>query len=226
MEEIGSYLEKICDLPEDFHEAGVMTSPVLKTIFRLASSTHIKASAETGCGKSTLLLSWLSDSHTVFSLEAYGSIPAKSYQNVQTSELLNEDAVHFVLGPSQRTLPKHSFSQNLQFALIDGPHGFPFPMLEYYYLYPALEEGGVLVIDDIHIPTVRWLHDFLTEDAMFNLVEIVDHTSFFRRTSAPTFNPIGDDWWLQSYNANRLDNSRSISDRLSLARGFIARLLR
>jgi len=203
-----------------------MTSSVLKAIFRLASEMEIESSAETGCGKSTLLLSWLSRSHTVFTLESYGSVPARSYQNVQSSELLNEDAVHFVLGPSQRTLPKHSFSRNLQFALIDGPHGFPFPMLEYYYLYPALEENGLLVIDDIHIPTVRWLHDFVAEDEMFELVEIVEQTSFFRRTKCPTFNPVGDDWWLQSYNSNRLDDSRSGPVKPSLTRRFLARLMR
>jgi len=97
----------------------------------------------------------------------------------------------------------------VQLALIDGPHGFPFPFLEYYYFYPTLEQEGLLIVDDIHIPTTRWLHEFLIEDEMFRHVETVGHTSFFRRTAHPVFNPYGDDWWLQGYNANRFDCSVS-----------------
>jgi hypothetical protein len=41
---------------------------------------------------------------------------------------------------------------------------------------------------------------FLKEDAMFELVELVRTTAFFRRTGAATRDPFGDGWWLQSYN--------------------------
>ncbi len=36
---------------------------------------------------------------------------------------------------------------------------------------------------------------------MFELVEVVDTTAFFRRTTAETFDPYCDGWWLQKYNA-------------------------
>ena len=42
-------------------------------------------------------------------------------------------------------------------------------------------------------------HTFLAEDDMFTL-EHVANTAFFVRTSAPTFLPLGDGWWLQRYN--------------------------
>lgn len=35
-------------------------------------------------------------------------------------------------GPTQAPLPGHAFTHRLQLALIDGPHGCPFPNLEYY----------------------------------------------------------------------------------------------
>lgn len=225
MKSTDGYLKEISELPDDFHEAGVMTAPVLRAIFHYASAIKVQNSMETGCGKSTLLLSWLSSSHTVFTLESYGSIPCESYQNVLKSELLNRTSVNFVLGPSQVTVPNHKFSTSLELALIDGPHGFPFPILEYYYIYPSMEDGALLIVDDIHIPTVRWLHDFLKEDDMFELIEVVEHTAFFRRTSSPTFNPFGDDWWLQTYNANRLNRERSQSNMLSLPRRMLKRLL-
>ena len=197
-------LEQICDLPSDFHEAGVMTPAVLRALHHHASSLRIDRSVETGCGKSTLLLSWLSEAHAVFTLAGYGDLPCRSYHNVRSSPLLRSDAVEFVLGPTQQTLGREALYP-IQLALIDGPHGFPFPMLEYYAIYPALQPGGLLIIDDVHIPTVAWLRDFLAEDRMFELVEQVGQTAFFRRTSAPTFNPLGDDWWLQNYNRNRFE---------------------
>lgn len=184
-----------------------MTPPVLEALHHHASGVSLRRSVETGCGKSTLLLSWLSESHTVFTLDKYGDVPCESFENVRDSSLLKQNSVEFVLGPSQRTVPEYPFHSSLQLALLDGPHGFPFPMLEYYYIYPHLDRGALLIVDDIHIPTVKWLYGFLAEDSMFELLDVVEDTAFFRRTDAPTFNPLGDGWWLQAYNENHMERS-------------------
>ncbi len=55
-------------------------------------------------------------------------------------------------------------------------------------------------MDDIHIPTIGHLFEFLKADDMFALLEVFGHTAFFRRTAAPTFPPTKDNWWLQNYN--------------------------
>jgi Methyltransferase domain len=141
----------------------------------------------------------LSQNHTVFAVDAGN----KSISSVNSHSLFNSDTVEFIEGPSQRTLPQYQFNHKLQIALIDGPHGYPFPDLEYYYLYPHIEVGGLLLIDDIHIPTIRNLFNFLKEEEMFELVEVVQQTAFFRRTTAELFNPLGDGWWLQKYNKVR-----------------------
>jgi hypothetical protein len=79
-----------------------------------------------------------------------------------------------------------------------------FPSLEYYFLYPHLEEGALLILDDIHIPSVYSLFEFLRKDVMFELHDVVRTTAFFRRTGAPTFDPLGDHWWEQNYNSRRV----------------------
>jgi hypothetical protein len=161
----------------------------------------LTASAETGSGASTLLLSHLSESHTVFAMDAgTGSI-----RGIEGSPLLRAGVVTFVEGPTQLTLPRHQFQGALQLALIDGPHGYPFPDLEYYYLYPHLETGALLIVDGIHIPTITNLFDFLRAEEMFALEEVVETTAFFRRTSAPLFSPTGDGWWVQAYNTRAFD---------------------
>jgi len=111
--------------------------------------------------------------------------------------------VVFVVGPTQRTLPAWRNDKPLEIVLIDGPHAYPFPDLEYYYFYRLLARDALLIVDDIHIPTIGHLYDFLKEDDMFRVVEVVGTTAFFRRTSAALFDPEGDGWWLQKYNTKR-----------------------
>src|SRR6185295_2597803 len=93
------------------------------------------------------------------------------------------------------------FAHVHQLVLIDGPHGYPFPDLEYYYLYPTIEAGGLLLLDDIQIPSIGRMFDVIRADDMFELLEIVDeNTAFLRRTGAPLIDPESDSWWLHGYN--------------------------
>lgn len=189
-------LDAVTAIAAGLHKAGTFSALTLKAFVRHASARPVSVSVETGSGASTLLLSHISADHTVFAMDAgTGSINA-----IRTSPLLRHDTVRFVEGPTQLTLPVYQFTKPLQLALIDGPHGYPFPDLEYFYLYPHLETGALLILDDIHIPTITNQFDFLRVDAMFTLEEVVETTAFFRRTNAATFPPMEDGWWLQRYN--------------------------
>jgi hypothetical protein len=191
---------RIAEVGPSLHTAGTFSARTLEAIARAAGKRKIHHSAETGSGASTLLFSHLSEQHTVFALDAGSG----SITNVRRSPLLRPNVVTFVEGPTQITLPQHRFAEKLQLVLIDGPHGYPFPDLEYYFLYPHLETGALLILDDIHIPTVHNLFEFLRQDAMFKLDQTVQATAFFTRTGAPTFDSRGDGWWQQNYNAKPL----------------------
>ena len=200
--DLAQVLDRLARLPEDWHAAGLLSVSALRAVARNAPGL-ITHSAETGAGRSTLLFSHLSDHHLVFAVN-----DGESVTRVKESELLRAAAVQFVLGPTQRTLPGFEFEAQLDIVLLDGPHGYPFPDLEYFYLYPRIREGGLLVIDDIHIPTIRNLFRFVSEDDMFDLIQVVHgRTALFRRTAAPTFDPYGDGWWLQHFNASHLPRS-------------------
>jgi hypothetical protein len=203
MADIQEILNRVEELPNDWHICGSMSRQCLRAIVRIAGGRKIHHSVETGSGKTTLLFSHLSDDHKVFSLDNLHGSVNNSISCVKTSGLLNAATVEWIEGPTQRTLPKHEFQHKLQLALIDGPHGYPFPDLEYYYLYPHLDEGALLIVDDINIPTIGHLFDFLKEEAMFRLLEVVDKTAFFERTPAPLFDPYCDGWWEQQYNSRR-----------------------
>jgi Methyltransferase domain len=192
------------------HDAG-------PTIQKVASVSHglvqhskgktIQHSVETGTGKSTILLSHMSSDHKVFAFDD----PGGAMNNVQRSPLLNAEKVEFVVGPTQSTLPVYEFEATLQLALIDGAHGYPFPELDYVRIYPHLDLGALLIVDDIHIPTISNFFRFLREDDMFRLEEVIETTAFFRRTEAPVFDPCGDGWFLQNYNIARFPENPQLS---------------
>lgn len=192
-------LEQILQVHPVLHAAGTVSAPALRAIAAHAARRTITRSAETGCGATTLLLSHLSRMHTVFALDV-----GESVSSVRNSTLLRPGVVSFVEGPSQQTLPKFRFETKLQLALIDGPHAYPFPDLEYYYLYPHLETGALLVLDDIHIRSIHNLFEFLCSDSMFQLEDVVRSTALFTRTDAPTFSPCDDGWEQQNYNRQTL----------------------
>jgi len=121
----------IAKLPEDWHKAGSVGQGMLRAVVRHIGDQEISHSMETGSGKTTLLFSHLSRDHKVFALEMYGETATNSVLGVKVSPLFNKDTVEFIEGPTQRTLPRYEFKHKLQLALIDGPHGYPFPDLEY-----------------------------------------------------------------------------------------------
>jgi hypothetical protein len=215
-------VREILKLPDGWNKAGSVSNKVLNAILKYCTNRgRLEHSIETGTGKTTLLFSHISKHHLVFSVDPYDH---RSVSTVKTSPLLNRDCVQFVNGPTQKTLPNFHFSFKVQAALIDGPHAWPFPDMEYYYIYQILDEGAVLIVDDIHIPSIRSMFNVIKADEMFMLLEVVGNTAFFQRTDQPMFDALADGWWLQGYNkplwdemmkekAQRSAQRRALADR-------------
>jgi hypothetical protein len=196
--EIDTILKQLALLPAYWHQVGTLDIHVLRAIVRhiLDIPTPITLSMETGCGKSSLLLSHLSKNHKIFTISGAND----SLTKVLESPLLNRTAIEVIDGPSQITLPSYKFEHKIQVALLDGPHAYPAPDLEYYYVYPHLDGGGLLIVDDIHIPSVFNMFEVIAFDKMFELIEVVEATAFFRRTDSPTFDPLMGSWIYHRYN--------------------------
>jgi hypothetical protein len=199
---VAAALDWAAQQPGWWHDSGNLNPGVLRAIANHGARIGARETAETGCGLSTVVLSALAECHTCFTV-ALGN----SLERVQSVPHLRSDHVNFVLGPSQLTLPRHSFTRPLDLVLIDGPHGFPFAHMEYFYFYQRVRKGGVLVVDDIHIPTVRQMYDVLRDDAMWTHLEDVLTTAFFQRTDAPLFDPFGDGWERQRFNQRHFQDT-------------------
>jgi hypothetical protein len=174
-----------------------MSPAALHGIAARSKDRQFECTAETGCGGSTILLSHLSRRHIAFALEG---------ADLTVSELkhrgdLVADRVEFVEGETRYTLPVFGFQSKLDLVLLDGPHAYPLPQIEFAYLFPHLKTGGWLVLDDLQIPSVYELFKFVKSLSEVELEEVVGRTACFRRTqdsSNSAFNPDG--WWLQKMN--------------------------
>lgn len=185
------------------HAAGAFASKTLSKIEKLLP-TDVERTCETGCGKTTILFSCISKKHVVFTLDDTRQGTESSVLYYRNCPITQTGKITEVFGPTQDTVPTFKHEGQYDIILIDGPHAYPFPELEYYYLHQHLKTGGILILDDVHIPTIGRLGDFLREEAMFDFIELVECTALFRRTTAPLFNPKGDGWWQQKYNLRRV----------------------
>ena len=215
-------VDSIAALPTDWHKAGSMSKSTLLAIAaRCTTIAPVRFSVETGSGKTTLLFSHASEEHKVFAKEdGNGSIT-----QVQKSELLNRDTVEFIDGATQRALASYEFRCQIDIALIDGPHGYPFPDLDYFHLYPHIRTGGILLIDDIQIPTIQNMFQILQADAMWASRGVVDNMAILERTAHPAVPPDGDHWWIQGYNLRPTGSAiRRLKWPIRMARRVVLKL--
>ncbi len=213
-------------LDSSSHRAGIFGSDILLAVSKVLPQGDI-TSVETGCGKSTIMFSNLSKSHFVFAYDDR-NLPDSSVVLVQSDADFIASAVTFVYGPTQKTLPGFRFPEGTLFdvILIDGPHGYPFPDLEYAILYPFLKKGGVLIVDDIHIPSIGNMFDTLRSDRMYDELGVFGTTGVLRRTHIDAVPADGDHWYEQNYNYSKfplsmdkyhIDRSISFGDTVSLS---------
>lgn len=194
------------------HAHGSMDWPTLSFLYDQLAGMRPQTTFETGCGASTIAFALNSQQHLAFCLDDRSpDHPGESsVEYVTACPLLSPGRVQFNFGPTQTTLPVASLPPSIDVALIDGPHGFPFPELEYFFVYPKIPTGGLLIVDDLKIPTIRRLFEFLREDEMFDELAVFrDNTAFLVRTDRPTFAPHGDSWWEQRFNRRRLPANHS-----------------
>src|SRR5579863_709207 len=152
-----------------FHPWDAMAPAALSAILRRGP---FRSTAETGCGGSTIVLSQASEHHTSFAIEGQ----ERTITGLRQTSDFRGDHVVFVEGETRDTVPRHPFEGELDLVLLDGPHAYPLPQIEFAYLFPHLRVGGWLVVDDIQIPSVHNLFTFLKKESSLVLEEIAVRT--------------------------------------------------
>jgi precorrin-6B methylase 2 len=170
-----------------FHPWDAMAPAALSGIVRRGP---FRNTAETGCGGSTIVLSHASERHIAFAVEGADCTISELREHAD----LRIDNVNFMEGETKDTLPSYSFEEPLDLVLIDGPHAYPLPQVEFAYLFPHIKVGGWLVVDDIQIPSVHDLFRFLSRESTVALEEVIVRTAFFRRIKLLESSPDGWEW--------------------------------
>lgn len=157
------------------------------------------ASLETGCGYSSVVFAAVGWTHTVVTPAQAETDRVTAYCNEHKIDM---SQTKFAIGKSEDVLPQLVDAGPLDFVYIDGAHRFPFPCIDWVYTERRLKVGGLMLVDDVQIPTCRMLHDFLVREHNWSLETFLGDTSVFRKTADANYST---DWSSQSYNKSSPD---------------------
>jgi predicted O-methyltransferase YrrM len=75
---------------------------------------------------------------------------------------------------SQVVLPRLAESgTRIQFAFIDGWHTFDHTLVDFFYIDQMMDPGGIVVLDDVVLPGLRRLAEFIVTNRDYTLVDRV-----------------------------------------------------
>jgi SPOR domain/Methyltransferase domain/PilZ domain len=125
---------------------------------------------ETGCGLSTVCFAIIGSEHICLSPFPREHDRIREYCR---KHQISTERIRFLPMKSHVVLPSLDIGgRKLDFALIDGAHAFPEPILDYYYVNKHLKVGGLLAIDDLNITGIGILHKFLMTEPAYELVKV------------------------------------------------------
>ena len=158
--------------------------------FILSKVTDGSTTLETGLGVSTVLFARLGCSHTCV-------VPAQVEIDNVTAYFdergIEHENVRFVTGFSDEVLPRLKIDP-VDLFLIDGAHGYPAPIIDWFYGAQHLRRGGTLVLDDIQLRQVQALDAFLQKDPRWVELSRTDKWVAYRRESEGS---LREEHWVQ-----------------------------
>jgi hypothetical protein len=129
------------------------------------------ATLETGAGSSTIVFAAARADHETVTPDA--GEEARIREECERRGV-DSSSVRFRIGPSHEVLPALE-PRPLDLVLIDGAHGFPYPILDWWYLAPRLRVGGLMLLDDAYMPPVGALVDALRAQPAWEVAAAIGH---------------------------------------------------
>jgi predicted O-methyltransferase YrrM len=170
---------------------------------------------ETGCGSSTIVFMLAGTEHTVI---APNASEHESTRQWCAERGFATDRARSIVDDSTTVLP--SLQGPFDLGLIDGGHAFPLPFVDWLYIAQRLRVGGLVVVDDINLPTCGILHAFLdAERERWRLVDRFERTSVFRKLSDVVVSP--NDWTGQPWVLSEVARNQPPLVRVQRALGRI-----
>jgi Methyltransferase domain len=119
------------------------------------------ATLETGSGASTMVFAEAGTEHVAVTPDA----DEETRIRAACCELgVSSERVSFEVGFSHDVLPRLP-DRPLDLVLLDGAHGFPYPILDWWYVAPHVKVGGRILLDDAYLPPVTAVLDHARESS-------------------------------------------------------------
>jgi len=148
---------------------------------------------ETGCGVSTALFALWGAEHTCVVYDQREVDVLVAWAEERAVDL---GRLRFAVGMSDAVLPRLEPTE-LDLVLVDGSHGFPMTIIDWFYAAGRLREGGVVVLDDIQLPGVQLgLFPFLDSDPRWEPVAMTWKWAACVRHGS---GPLREDWAAQPF---------------------------
>jgi hypothetical protein len=125
------------------------------------------ATLETGAGASTMVFAARGATHAAVTPSAD---EADRIRAACAERGIDDSEVTFHVGRSQDVLPALTLPP-LDLVLVDGAHGFPYPILDWWHVAPRLRVGGRMLLDDAYLPAVAGIVDFARASPAWALEE-------------------------------------------------------
>jgi hypothetical protein len=110
---------------------------------------------ETGSGASTIVLAAAGAQHEAVTPDAGEEARIRT----RCGELgIDSSSVTFRIGPSHEVLARWE-PRPLDLVLVDGAHGFPYPILDWWHVARHVRVGGTVLLDDAYLPAVAAIVD-------------------------------------------------------------------
>jgi hypothetical protein len=134
---------------------------------------------ETGSGASTIVFASRGARHTAISPDAGEHDGIKRYCS-ETG--IATDQVTFLAGSSHEVLRDLWSPEPLDMVLVDGAHGFPYPVLDWWFTERHLKVGGRVLLDDAYLTSVNVVARYLRYSPSWELEEVAgSRTPIFRK---------------------------------------------
>ena len=177
---------------------------------------HGSRTLETGAGVSTVLFTGWGCDHLCV-------VPAPDQREgilaYCAEHGIDPRSLSFDLRGSEWALPTLAPDVSYDLVFIDGNHGFPLPIIDWFYGAAHLRQGGIVVFDDFQLPQVSfWLEWFLDRDPRWENLQSTSKWTAYRRHSS---GPLGEIQTQQPFLESRDSQSpRSVSN---VARALVRR---
>jgi hypothetical protein len=123
------------------------------------------ATLETGAGASTIVFAARGAEHEAVTPEPEEE---ERIRRACAERGIDDSQLTFHIGRSQDVLPGLP-RRDLDLVLVDGAHGFPYPVLDWWHLAPRLKEGGRMLLDDAYLPGVSAVVDYVRSSDAWEL---------------------------------------------------------